>query len=245
MFVIDRISGGDKECPEETLTIAGTTGNLYTITIARIPSCNCPHALKGNQCKHVVYVSPIHSGLVMWRRLTLKQAMCRVLHAPQHLQYQLALISSELREIFEKAPPIPSADTSTTDNNRKPCSSDEDCPICCMPFEPEKEEIVFCKAACGNNVHKECFEQWAATKRAQRAKVTCPFCRTPWQGDNEIVSKLAKEGNVNAEGYVNVASQLGLSGRRDYSSYHPFWVRQQRYRGVDVGDDYYDDYGDD
>ena len=176
-------------------------------------------------------------------RLTLKQAMCRVLHAPQHLQYQLALITSELREIFEKAPPIPAADASTTDNNRKPYSSDEDCPICCMPFEPEKEEIVFCKAACGNNVHKECFEQWAATKRAKRAQVTCPFCRTPWQVDGEIAGQLAKEGNVNDEGYVNIASQLGLSGRRDYSSYHPFWVRQQRRRGVDVGDDYYEDYG--
>jgi hypothetical protein len=115
-----------------------------------------------------------------------------------------------------------------------------------MPFEPEKEEIVFCKAACGNNVHKECFEQWAATKAGQKAEVTCPFCRTPWQSDSETLSKLAKESNVNGnvidKGYINVASQLGLSGRRDYSTYHPFWVRQQHYRGVDVGDDYYEDY---
>ena len=242
MFVIDRTRNGNKECPEETLTIAGSTGNLYTVTIARIPICNCPHALKGNQCKHVVYVGSIHSSLVTLSRLTLKKAMCRVLHAPEHLQYQLALVASELREIFQKAPPIPTADASTTDSNRKPCSPDEDCPICCMPFEPEKEEIVFCKAACGNNVHKECFDQWAATKTAQRAKVTCPFCRTPWQGDSETVRKLVQEGNVNAEGYVNIASQLGLSGRRDCSSYHQFWVRQQRFRGIDIGDDYDEGY---
>jgi len=165
--------------------------------------------------------------------------MSRVLHAPEHLRYQLALVASELREIFEKAPPIPTADASKTDGNRKPYSSEDDCPICCMPFEPEKEVIVYCKAACGNNVHKECFEKWETTKRAQGAKVTCPFCRTPWQSDSETVMKLAKEGNVNAEGYVNVASQLGLSGRRDYSSYHPAWVQQQRNRGVDVGDYYY------
>jgi hypothetical protein len=31
-----------------------------------------------------------------------------------------------------------------------------------MEFEP-KEEIVWCKAACGNNIHKKCFDQWAAT----------------------------------------------------------------------------------
>jgi hypothetical protein len=32
---------------------------------------------------------------------------------------------------------------------------------------------------------------------------------------------------VNEEGYVNVADELGLSGERDYSTYHPYWVRQQ------------------
>src|SRR5579871_5708647 len=177
----------------------------------------------------------------MLSKLTLTQVLCRVLHAPQHLQYQRALVASELREIFEKAPPIPTADATTTDSNRKPCSSDEDCPICCIPFELEKEEIVFCKAACGNNVHSECFEQWAATKRSQNAKVTCPFCRTPWQVDNETILKFAKESNTNAEGYVNIASQLGLSGRRDCSTYNQFWILQQRRRGVDI-DDYYDEF---
>lgn len=36
-----------------------------------------------------------------------------------------------------------------------------------MEFEPEKEEIVWCRAACGNNIHKTCFQQWAFTQRAQ------------------------------------------------------------------------------
>ena len=44
--------------PTETVDIAGTTGNVYTVVIDRLPSCNCPHALKGNQCKHIIYVSP-------------------------------------------------------------------------------------------------------------------------------------------------------------------------------------------
>lgn len=34
-------------------------------------------------------------------------------------------------------------------------------------------------------------------------------------------------GRVNAEGYVNVAGELGLNGARDYSTYHQRWVRQQ------------------
>jgi len=221
MFVIDRIRGGDAECPEETMTIAGTTGNLYTMKIAKQPSCDCPYAKQGHQCKHLAY------------------AMCRVLHAPEHLQYQLALLPSELRTIFARAPPIPSADANSlaadATATRKPVSADDDCPICCTAFDPAADAIAWCRAACGNNVHAECFAQWAATKRAQRAAVTCPFCRTPWQEDEGEVARLAAGGDVNDEGYVNVAARLGLSGRRDYSSYNPFWVGRQRRAGVDVG----------
>lgn len=51
------------------------------------------------------------------------------------------------------------------DGNRKPVEGD--CPICFMEFEPDKEEIVWCRAACGNNIHQTCFQKWAATQQAQ------------------------------------------------------------------------------
>ena len=92
--------------------------------------------------------------------------------------------------------------------------------------EKSKEEVVYCKASCGNNVHKKCFEKWASTRKQGRDEVTCPFCRAPWQGDDDLKS-LAQSGSVNDEGYVNVASELGLSGRRDYSTYHQRWVQRQ------------------
>ena len=56
MFVIDRARGGTEEEPEETIDMAGTTGNIYSITISRLPKCTCPDNQKGNQCKHIVYV---------------------------------------------------------------------------------------------------------------------------------------------------------------------------------------------
>lgn len=55
MFVIDRTRGG-LEVPEEKIDLAGTTGNVYSITICQLPSCTCPDNQKGNQCKHIVYV---------------------------------------------------------------------------------------------------------------------------------------------------------------------------------------------
>ena len=56
MFVIDRARGGTENNPEETIEMAGTTGNIYSITINQIPSCTCPDNRRGNQCKHIVYV---------------------------------------------------------------------------------------------------------------------------------------------------------------------------------------------
>ncbi|KAF2209451.1 hypothetical protein CERZMDRAFT_13911, partial [Cercospora zeae-maydis SCOH1-5] len=210
--------------PTETVSLAGTTGNIYHITISRLPSCDCPYAKKGHQCKHIIYV--LH----------------RVLRVREDLEYQLAFLSSELRDIFSQAPPLPCkvAEKNNTDGemngNRKPLEG-EDCPICMEEFETDgkgkaksREDVVYCKAACGNNVHKECFKQWARAKKGQ-GRVTCPFCRSPWEDDEGEGSMdlkgLAKAGKVNEEGYVNVARQLGLSGQRDYSTYNEFWVRNR------------------
>ncbi|RAH74619.1 uncharacterized protein BO66DRAFT_388091 [Aspergillus aculeatinus CBS 121060] len=200
--------------------IVGTTGNIYKTTIGKVPTCDCPDARKGNQCKHICYV------------------LINALKAPADLQYQLAFLSSELRAIYNGSPL--SKEQSTEDNagNRKPIEGD--CPICFMEFEPQREDIVWCRAACGNNIHKACFQQWAATQQAQG--VRCVYCRSPWQPDTENVNveDLSRQGKFSRDGYVNVAQHFGLSGRRDVSSYHPFWVRRQQHQHEDDWD--YDDY---
>jgi len=214
MFLIDRekVVGEDGECPEEKFDIAGSTGNIYQVTICRVPRCTCPDAAKGNQCKHIIYV------------------MVNVLKAREDLAYQLALLSTELVEIFANAPVTPQlsdgAPSSSTDTGgfRKPIEGD--CPVCVMEFnESDKsEEILWCKGACGNNIHRHCFEQWA---RSKPGPVRCVYCRTPWKGDEESIKRISKSGKVNEEGYVNVAGELGLGGQRDMSTYHQYWVRRE------------------
>ena len=86
--------------------------------------------------------------------------MCKVLKATGKLSYQRAYLSSELREIFEKSPrhkEVPVGD-SEKDPNRKPVEGE--CPVCFMDFEPGKEDIVYCRSGCGNNIHQQCFQQW-------------------------------------------------------------------------------------
>lgn len=117
--------------------------------------------------------------------------------------------------MFDNAPAMPSevADDSNKDGNRKPV--EDDCPICCMEFEAE-DEVVWCRAACGNNVHKACFDQWANSKAYGSA--TCPFCRTPWQfgdGPKKIYVGVAKVDMPTARGengYVNVRHLLDYEG---------------------------------
>jgi len=164
--------------------------------------------------------------------------MVNVLKSPEHLAYQLALLSTELTEIFSNAPSTPQSSPSSTSTDtggsRKPIEGD--CPVCVMPFEAG-EDIIWCKAACGNNIHRHCFEQWARSKPGQ---VKCVYCRTPWKGDEDSIKRIVKGGQVNDEGYVNVGGELGLSGQRDMSSYHPYWVSRQRGgRDYDYDDDGY------
>ena len=56
-FVLERRRTGTDECPGEVVELTGSTGNVYTVSIGLRPDCDCPHAKKGNQCKHVVFVS--------------------------------------------------------------------------------------------------------------------------------------------------------------------------------------------
>ena len=214
LTVLSRERVGSDDVPEEKVVMAGSTGNVYTQRIGLVPSCDCPHAKKGNQCKHILYV------------------MLRVLKVPEHIGYQLALTSSELRVVFKNAAPIPTDSEQHEDDNdgkRKPIEGE--CPICYCDFEPEGEAIVYCKAACGNNVHKGCMQSWIASTGV--GKATCPYCRAKWE-DVDIGGAYSGNVDLNSatmsqEGYVNVASQLGLSDRRDYSSYHRPWVSQQNY----------------
>ncbi|KNG52339.1 RING finger domain containing protein (Znf1) [Stemphylium lycopersici] len=233
LTVLSRQRCGKDDAPEEKVIVAGSTGNVYTISVGLVPSCDCPHAKKGNQCKHIVYV------------------MLRVLKAREDIAYQLALISSELREVIKNAPPIPGVETDGRDGtekegqdgNRKPIEGE--CPICYDELSAG-EAIAYCKASCGNNVHKGCMQNWMAVSKG---KATCPYCRAEWEADVDFDSKLGdmyiKGLERNEDGYVNVAGRLGLSGERDYSTYHPYWVRNhlgsvgRRRGGYNYDDDYY------
>ena len=45
-----------------------------------------------------------------------------------------------------------------------------------MDFDPENNELVWCKAACGNNMHKDCFDKW---RKSSGGGVRCVYWYVP------------------------------------------------------------------
>ena len=55
MFVANHTVNWVDGIPVMEFDFIGSTGNLYKVTIGKEPSCDCPDACKGNQCKHICY----------------------------------------------------------------------------------------------------------------------------------------------------------------------------------------------
>ncbi|KAI0647256.1 hypothetical protein C8Q79DRAFT_615946 [Trametes meyenii] len=233
-FMIDRTRNGTEL--REEFSVLGSTGNVYTVVIDRKPSCNCPDALKGNHCKHILFI------------------FLKVLQVTQvsgHW-YQKALLTSELEEIFSQAPRAPAAvahervrdafaqatgrtkESSTQNKGRRRFPEEgDDCPVCYEGMHKVAEKLlVFCEE-CGNGLHKECFQQWA---NAARGGVTCVFCRAKWIGPG--ATGAGKAASRSVEGYLNLAGPAGVSPVRDTSSYYHGPTRGQRYLGFREHDSY-------
>jgi hypothetical protein len=96
-----------------------------------------------------------------------------------------------------------------------------------MDLDEGHNKLVWCKKQCGHSMHKSCFDQWAASQGGR--EVRCVYCRAAWEVEVDIsdVNAIRQAGEHTLDGYVNVASQFGMSGARDHSSYHQPWVRRR------------------
>ncbi|KDR69269.1 hypothetical protein GALMADRAFT_230775 [Galerina marginata CBS 339.88] len=241
IFMIDRQRNGDEL--REEFSVLGSTGNVYTVVIDHKPRCNCPDAVKGNHCKHILFI------------------FLKVLQVAQQSSfwYQKALLTTELEDIFRNAPlapnsvahahireaharatgkipadapPLP-ADEGT--GKKRIPGPDDDCPVCYDGMHGVAEaSLVFCEE-CGNALHKECFGQWQRTAKSNGKDLTCVWCRANW-----VVAPAPGAGGVNMAGatrtmhgygYLNLAGVSGVSPVRDTSTYYHGPRRGQHYYG--------------
>ncbi|KAF5378349.1 hypothetical protein D9615_008763 [Tricholomella constricta] len=217
----------------EVFSVLGSTGNVYTVTIDKNPSCNCPDAAKGNHCKHILFI------------------FLKVLQVTQAsgVWYQKALLTSELETVFAEAPLAPNsiahprireaharatgkadAETQSPPKKRIP-GPDDDCPICYDGMHGvDEKSLVFCED-CGNALHKECFQGWKTSTLKDHKQLTCVWCRAQWASAGAEGASAGVGARRTREGYINLSGVSGISPIRDTSTYYHGPRRGQRHYG--------------
>ena len=218
MYLVER---GDVENHKCKFVVLGSTGNVYNVSISHVASCSCPDHLKGNLCKHILFV------------------LLKVMGLPRdsNLIYQAAWLTSELDDMFAQSearrgggkPSLRTKGLSMyakvksgedlVDHKtmlltaRQVVEQDSNCPICFESLVQCKERLTYCRAQCGANFHAKCIEHWIASQSSRSASTTCPNCRQPWENN-------AQQSIDHREGYSNLGKAQGQSPQRDTSTYY-------------------------
>ncbi|KAG2432559.1 hypothetical protein HXX76_008904 [Chlamydomonas incerta] len=186
--------------PQQEFHVLGATGNVYVVHIGTSPACTCPDfAKRAGLCKHILFVMlrvlrrDRHDPLIWQRCLTVREArsVLSVFNSGGGggaAVDQSVLANERLRkryaDIVHGGAAGDGAAAAAGKGAQRPVEGD--CPICCEemhaggPGGGGGEAIAFC-GLCLNNMHKECFGRWAASKRSNRQPVTCVYCRADWQ----------------------------------------------------------------
>jgi hypothetical protein len=207
------------------LTVLGSTGNVYEVTLGHVPSCTCPdYQRKQDLCKHILFVSLKVLGLSVDNPLVYQKALVTeelddvfwqlenrrtggVVDANQQVKAAVAQMRGQ--EVPESPSPI----------QRKQLDDDNrDCPICFDQMEGP-EGTVYCRSTCGTNFHADCIRRWLGQHHQSRGEQTCPACRQPWLQEGGTAA-VASPTTTTREGYVNLGAMQGQSPLRDTSTYH-------------------------
>ena len=165
---------------ERKYEVMGTTGNVYTVTIANSPICTCPdYVTRNNRCKHIYFV------------------LTRIMKIKSNQEDIKKYSHDDLQDMFESIPQITEnlrvdayklAKFKTLKKNGngevdiREIDEDSICPICLAELYDCNEELAICKYSCGYSLHKQCFELYNSK---QREECKCIFCQKPWNNENK------------------------------------------------------------
>lgn len=219
MFLIDRARAGPAA---EDFVVLGATSNVYTVKISGSPSCTCPDAVKGNVCKHHLFVMlrvlrRRESDPLVWQRGLLPQEVAAVLAGGAQAPDAAALASPAVKQRYKDAAGGGSG-SGGGGGGAAPRAIDDDCPVC--QEEMAAEAVAHC-FSCGNACHKQCIGMWTNTRRSQGLAPTCPFCRGAWAAPG------AAGGGASpaSPGYVNLGGGESPSLEELYGEERAGWIR--------------------
>jgi len=201
-----------------TFAVLGSTGNVYSVKISRRASCSCPDYVRSYLCKHILFVllkvlRVDDASPVIYQNAWLSTEVKELMTGWTERQNGI-LANDRVRERYAELSTNPNDEKEDEDGavKRKSVEEEPDCAICFDPLG--KEELTYCKVACGTNFHKACIERWATSGYHG---LTCPNCRSPWQD----ASGRKKKRDCD-EGYVNLGDLQGQSDRREYRRWRDY-----------------------
>ena len=221
--------------PSITLSVLGSTGNVYDVVMAKVPCCSCPDAAKGNLCKHLLFVMLKVVGLrpndpLVYQSAYLTEELEKI---NTKLQARLQLLGRDVmaNETVKKVHSDMKKGVKDEEDSKAVARKDVDgvdCPICFESLGPNLSSLTYCKGTCGTNFHRECIQMWT---RSASTNPTCPACRQPWVDVETGGRKRAAKSPNQSEGYDNLGSLQGQSPVRDTSTYHSRYdgYRRRRY----------------
>ncbi|XP_057957407.1 uncharacterized protein LOC131150600 [Malania oleifera] len=182
-----------------TFFVLGSTGNVYTVTLATAPSCTCPDPT--NPCKHILFIFIRVLGVSVTdnrlRRRTLPPChLTRLLATPTS---PASLAGVRLRERFHQlfcqmrrpSPPQPVVEI----------KDGTVCPVCLEEMRSEGAERVVACETCRNPIHMECQMMWKRSRRRRAA--SCVLCRARWR------ERADREMYVNLTAYMSEGDGAG------------------------------------
>jgi len=159
---------------EKKFSVLGSTGNIYTVNIKSTPTCTCPdYTTRHNRCKHIYFIllrvmlinpnnveNKKYTDNELTKMFSDMQQIANFLYVPEALQKEYNI----------------NGILNASQNITVPMRMDEElCPICLDEIN-NGEELDYCKYACGNPVHKQCFNMWIKNNK----NPTCVLCRSKW-----------------------------------------------------------------
>lgn len=159
--------------------ILGSTGNVYTVTLAATPSCTCPD--RSNPCKHILFIllrvlNLTFDEACVWRRSIRPCELARFLAMPSASD---VLAGPRARAMFLRLLSGSNQQGRALAEVTVLRQEGEVCPVCLDEMiDGQGVRLVTC-GTCGNSVHGECFDRWKRSRG--RRGVSCVVCRARWR----------------------------------------------------------------
>ncbi|KAH6854747.1 hypothetical protein B0I37DRAFT_38908 [Chaetomium sp. MPI-CAGE-AT-0009] len=202
-----------------------------TVCIACRPWCDCADSAGRHGCRHIRFVLAgyLNVGEQNFARLDFSPVeVASFLRLPGISPAMFGPEPDMRSFLMETLAAPPDRDNDPYGGKAQRQVVDGECPICWLDLDTKAEPVVWCRAACGINMHRDCFLEFALKGRPwwvrfgqSSANANCPHCRAEWIFPGQVTTQerlVSGKGMDTEEDLTNISSdscpKTKLNGRR-------------------------------